>query len=264
MRAVVAGVAGKGQFVVFYVNGPITASNNHEPGEKNWDIRLYVAIDDDDTFFKKHLGAPGGWAGLPTTLTVVPKRYNRVPFNENAAAAHADNAEYYVRINDDTEFITMGWLTLGAAALSAMGNIGVVGPLCRQGNTAILTHDMTHRTHIDMFKGKYYASEFSGWWIDDWITKIYEPDRKQMLQKWEVTHHVSVHGTRYAVQSHEERLLKRAIKRGAATVTERIANQFNVVSYSLYGSDPRYTVGALENAQLAKTVYPGWSVTSLP
>jgi len=31
-----------------------------------------------------------------------------------------------------------------------------------------------------------------------------------------------------------------------------------VVSFSLWGSDPKYTVGALKNAQLALEVYPGW------
>ena len=32
----------------------------------------------------------------------------------------------------------------------------------------------------------------------------------------------------------------------------------NVISYSLYGSNPRYTDGALANAKLYKTIYPGW------
>jgi len=33
-----------------------------------------------------------------------------------------------------------------------------------------------------------------------------------------------------------------------------------VLSFSLYGSDPRYTVGAVENAKLFGQVYPGWSM----
>lgn len=31
-----------------------------------------------------------------------------------------------------------------------------------------------------------------------------------------------------------------------------------VISFSLWGSDPRYTLGALQNASLARIVYPGW------
>jgi len=33
-----------------------------------------------------------------------------------------------------------------------------------------------------------------------------------------------------------------------------------LISFSLYGDDPRYRDGALENLALARTVYPGWSV----
>ena len=31
-----------------------------------------------------------------------------------------------------------------------------------------------------------------------------------------------------------------------------------VVSFSLWGDNPDYTIGAIRNAQLAQTVYPGW------
>ena len=34
----------------------------------------------------------------------------------------------------------------------------------------------------------------------------------------------------------------------------------NVVSFALWGKEPKYTVGALRNAQLARYVYPGWQV----
>lgn len=32
-----------------------------------------------------------------------------------------------------------------------------------------------------------------------------------------------------------------------------------IVSFSLYGSSPIYTVGAIENAELVHTIYPGWT-----
>ena len=34
--------------------------------------------------------------------------------------------------------------------------------------------------------------------------------------------------------------------------------QKKVISFSLWGDDPTYTVGAVKNAELAETVYPGW------
>ena len=179
-----------------------------------WDVRLYVAIDDDDVFFDTHIPAAAGW--VPIVKTVVPRRRNRIPFNENAAVAARDNVEYYVRVNDDTEFATSGWLTAGVNALQAMSppNLGVVGPVCREGNTAILTHDMTHRTHMRVFHNVYYAAEFSAWWIDDWITAVYRPGRMRVLSSWVVRHHVGDHGTRYNVEAREENLLKRAVLQG--------------------------------------------------
>jgi len=33
-----------------------------------------------------------------------------------------------------------------------------------------------------------------------------------------------------------------------------------VISYSLYGSNPRYTDGAISNAKLMKEIYPGWDM----
>lgn len=32
----------------------------------------------------------------------------------------------------------------------------------------------------------------------------------------------------------------------------------NIISFSLYGEDPNYQIGAVENLTLAKTIYPGW------
>ena len=31
-----------------------------------------------------------------------------------------------------------------------------------------------------------------------------------------------------------------------------------VISFSLWGDNPKYTVGAIKNAELAKIIYPGW------
>jgi len=31
-----------------------------------------------------------------------------------------------------------------------------------------------------------------------------------------------------------------------------------IISYSLWGNDPKYTIGAIENAKLAKEIYPDW------
>jgi protein O-GlcNAc transferase len=32
----------------------------------------------------------------------------------------------------------------------------------------------------------------------------------------------------------------------------------NIISFSLWGENPKYTIGAIRNAELAKEIYPGW------
>ena len=34
--------------------------------------------------------------------------------------------------------------------------------------------------------------------------------------------------------------------------------EMNVISFSLWGDNPKYTIGAIKNAMLAKDIYPGW------
>ena len=67
-------------------------------------------------------------------------------------AAFEDGADYMYRINDDTKF-QGPWAMQAVSALRRMDppNVGVVGPLCDEGNQKIMTHDFTHRTHMRIF-----------------------------------------------------------------------------------------------------------------
>lgn len=219
---------------------------------------LYLAFDRDDSFWQKHVGKLRG-GEIPIKHDFYTSPAHKIPFNELTAHAYNDGADYIVRINDDTEFVTEGWATLGVKALAGFEppNVGVVGPTFKEGNTAILTHDMVHRTHLNIFK-YYYPPVFSAWWIDDWITHVYEPGRMKKLSTWHVAHHVTKHGTRYAVQHHESKHLKAEIERGRKVLREWV--NVRVVSYSLYGSDARYTSGIIQNAQLMPTIYPRWKM----
>lgn len=117
--------------------------------------------------------------------------------------AYKDNAEYFCRVNDDTEFVSSGWITAAVDVLQNKmipPNLGVVGAACKEGNTKIFTHDFVHRTHLDVFDGEYYPQIFSNFYLDDWITNVYSPgvigiDRSYLLNSWVVKHHLSP--TRY-------------------------------------------------------------------
>ena len=83
--------------------------------------------------------------------------------------------------------------------------MGVVGPLCAEGNTDIMTHDLVHRTHLLIFE-HYYPPVFSDWWMDDWITHVYGGSRTRK-GPFRVRHMIGHQGTRYQVdQSHQTRL----------------------------------------------------------
>ena len=118
--------------------------------------------------------------------------------------AYRDGADYFFRSNDDTEFMTNiksthNWISSFVSVLSEYDppNIGVVGPLCRQGNQEILTHDFVHRNHMDLFFQSYYPSLLSNWWCDDWITTVYGVQRTTKHEGVEVYHHTFV--SRYEV-----------------------------------------------------------------
>ena len=122
------------------------------------------------------------------------------------AAAADDGADYLYRVNDDTQFQT-SWLPQAVRTLRSYSppNVGVVGPVCHEGNTRILTHDLVHRTHLQIF-AHYYPPVFSDWWMDDWITHVYGPSRTQR-GPFVVRHRIGHQGTRYEVdQAHKERL----------------------------------------------------------
>ena len=188
-----------------------------------YNLTLYIAVDDNDPFWLKHHPPLHALVKdeehLSVKVVVVKNVPNRVPFNDVTAGAFKDGAEYIVRVNDDSEFITKGWITQGIEALRAFSppNVGVVGPLCREGNTAILTHDMVHRTHLQIFE-TYYPPVFHNWWLDDWITRVYEPDRSRVLKTWVVKHHIGKHGTRYSVKHEAVKELEAEIGKGKAII----------------------------------------------
>ena len=63
------------------------------------------------------------------------------------------------------------------------------------------------------------------WWIDDWITQVYGPERTLKLPDWEVFHHVNKHGTRYAVNGTLKAQLTKTLERGAKSITTFIQNK---------------------------------------
>lgn len=191
-----------------------------------FNVSLYVGVDATDSGYAEWIRTT---LAVPAWLSVVVRTFpptGRIPFNEITHAAWAAGADYIVRVNDDTEFVTRMWLSQGVGALRrhTPSNVGVVGPTCNEGTTAIMTHDMVHKTHMEIFNGTYYPVAFNNWFVDDWITKVYAPGRSHQLKTWVVKHHIGKHGTRYTPVMHADHKVNTAVKKGAAQIARWVAN----------------------------------------
>lgn len=167
--------------------------------QSQYDITVHVGVDTDDVFWSKKdnynalvLASARDFNLKLTVYHYAKKQPNHLPMNELMRDAARTGAEYLVRLNDDTEIKSMSWLPLAVRRLSTYDPpfVGVVGPVCREGKTSILTHDMVHRTHLEIFD-TYYPPNFHNWYVDDWISAVYGPERTTKIPDWVVHHYVS-------------------------------------------------------------------------
>ena len=144
--------------------------------------------------------------------------------NDAMMAAYRDKKDFFYRINDDTFMTSSNWTHLYITELLKMDPplVGVVGPKHSGGNTAILTYDFVHRTHIDIF-GFYYPREFPGLYADDWITKVYLPNRSKKLKTVRLVH--LLQRTRYHVNILKKRYISSVIKMSSGTLEKYVASK---------------------------------------
>jgi hypothetical protein len=148
-------------------------------------------------------------------------------FLEMGKAAYAAGADYFYRVNDDTEFIS----PFAKAYTEALGKLskpyGVVGPYSvhsskttAKSQNRILTHDFVHRLHMEIFGMNYYPPELTDWWMDDWISHVYGKERTFISHDIAVMHHTTTHGKRYMVDYDNEKFLNPLIKSGRVRILE--------------------------------------------
>ena len=132
--------------------------------------------------------------------------------NDAMMEAYLDNMEYFYRVNDDTQMLSPGWSETFISTLGDFNppNVGVVGPLHKGGNEAIMTYDFVHKRHIDIF-GYYYPRVFTDWWADDWMSEVYGADRTIKLPSVRLMHTQEA-GQRYKVQWNNHHLVQYQIK----------------------------------------------------
>ena len=119
-----------------------------------------------ETWFRRQVQEPMRRNGIVVTLKPVkvknPLKKPGPVFNEMARAASALGADFFYRVNDDTEFRGRWPKLYVDALLSLPAPYGVVGPSSLGSSDAILTHDFVHRLHMDIFHNDYYPPELTG------------------------------------------------------------------------------------------------------
>jgi hypothetical protein len=108
---------------------------------QNYRVEVLLAFDKGDTFWENadNRMKVAVTHDIPISfISVVKNRTHHIPFNEACRAAYEYGADYIVRVNDDTEFVTQGWITKAVNVLASFNppNVGVVGPTAHEGNTA--------------------------------------------------------------------------------------------------------------------------------
>lgn len=183
--------------------------------ERNFNYELWIGLDKGETI------QPGlAQLAYPVPIHVVevhnPLRKPGPVFNNISAAAVESGCEYLYRINDDTELLGQ-WTSKFVKALQGFDppNVGIVGPTCHEGNSAILTHDFVHRTHHAIF-GYHYPSSLTDWWLDDWISQVYGPKRTLKLPDVVVRHHLLP--TSYNVTFANQALLHTEVQIGRRSI----------------------------------------------
>jgi hypothetical protein len=135
-------------------------------------------------------------------------------FNAIARVAHRVGANYFYRVNDDTEFLHR-WPHAYVSTLQTLSPpYGVIGPYTIGKNNRILTIDFVHRLHMTLFHMNYYPIELPDWWMDDWITHVYGQQRSFLSRQIAVLHHTQAHGKRYSVDFENEHQLISTIQTG--------------------------------------------------
>lgn len=213
----------------FYQKPLLSLSQSIKQNKDPYQYKLFLGYDIGDPFFDNQTTLKQltsyvnqNLSNLSFTLeTRAIQNKHKQPvtiLNYLSNEAYYNGCDFMYHIDDDTEFITSNW---AKPLVSALKNFkppffGVVGPTCYEGNTAILTHDFVHRSHLDRFS-THYPPELSSWWFDNWISEVYGINHTLKLKNVLVKDHLELsmaNGLRYSIIWESAYLLRPLIEKG--------------------------------------------------
>jgi hypothetical protein len=149
---------------------------------------FYLGYDDDDLFFIKNNNKIKKYFKeiTPNNFDIKLIKINNLKsklgeiWSKLALEAKNNNDTYLYQLGDDIKFLSNNWEKSFINKLKEFDNIGVVGPLDKN-NSKLLTQSFVHIKHLEIF-GSYYPKSIKNWFIDDWITDLYKPNRYYMFK----------------------------------------------------------------------------------
>lgn len=155
--------------------------------DPKYSYSFYLGYDDDDQFYLNHLEEMNQHFDKVSDgkykLEMHPMNRLKGKVGQiwtNLALIASKECDYLYQSGDDIQFLSSGWEDVFITELRKKDNIGVVGPWDMNFNDGrILTQSFVHVTHLQIF-GFYYPSGIDNWYVDDWITNIYNasPEKK--------------------------------------------------------------------------------------
>jgi hypothetical protein len=167
---------------------------------------VYVGYDTGDPVLESIVNLPAELnKNLPVNVFVKTFKYGNTR-NRNCHAINYvteecfnDGFEYFLRVNDDSVFVSR-WTHALIRILQENDDFGVVGLIDRN-MKRIFTHSMISRKHFQIFQF-HFPWEFFNWWSDDWITAVYG-EQHTLHSQVEVVHEKM--NRRYSVDSSIEK-----------------------------------------------------------
>ena len=148
--------------------------------DTRYSYSFYLGYDDDDQFYLNHLEemnqhfdnvSDGKYKLEMHPMSGLKGKVGQIW--TNLALIASKDCDYLYQSGDDIEYLTPGWEDIFISELRKKDNIGVVGPYDTNRNIdTLLTQSFVHVTHLQIF-GYYYPPEIENWYVDDWITNIY-------------------------------------------------------------------------------------------
>jgi nucleoside-diphosphate-sugar epimerase/GT2 family glycosyltransferase len=165
-----------------------TWRDRNELGGTHFHIRIYLAIDHDDSLLApdgreaRDVLADEGFSDVDVQSYAFPKGHVCKLWRASARLAWENGCDYYVLMGDDVELLDEGWMRdavsefqSAAARESVPPNFGCV-VFTDTSFPGMPTFPILHRTHLDVFDGEVIP--------DDFINQDGDPFIYQLYRRW--------------------------------------------------------------------------------